>query len=872
MKEKFTQIRIRDFAGLMLVVFLLMSGIRVFAQPLMVDNFEYTIGTNLTDNGWLAHSGEGTEPQTVTDGLSFDGYSGTGVGGAALLDNNGEDVHRSFEGPTSGVVYASFMVNPTGNGMAGYFIHFAPNPFSTTYYTRVWINATGDGLGLGTAPETFVPITAGQTTLVVMKYDFNTTTSSLYVFNSFPSAEPATADAQFVETASISNVGSIGLRQFNAAEHLVVDGIRVATTWADAVAAAGGNPIVASPTFNPPAGNYLNPINVAITSSTAEATVYYSTSSATGPWTVYSAPVNVSAATTIWAYGEKAGYDNSPVASASYTFNQATQVATIAELRLGATDGTVYQLTGEAFLTFKATTRNQKYIQDATAAIMIDDPSGKITTAYNLYDGITGITGTLTLYNNMLEFVPTMDPGAATSTNNTVTPVVVTLSNLNDSYQAKLVKVSMVDFVAEGTFAASTNYDITDAGGTGVFRTQYGDLDYIGTTIPTEVLDVTGVVLQYQTTMQLVARSLADFGGQPVTDPTISSIILPQFIEGAVPNNNRVPFAYHASLSNLTPSATYRYYNKIVVGTDSPTSNGAGNCIFVNPATGTFTRTSSPSLATAGQYGEFTTDASGNFSGWFVTEPTGNASRFKPGTDIFVRIMLNDGANGTVEATRLTSTESIKVLGFYAASADSTGTAIRGISEYNAKNFVFLYDNTAGTGRPLYGTQVETSEVDFLAVGSYAAFYTSDVANVDGAWGGIIPNVNAAGVKRIEERSLTTGAIVSNNTSDNGVWGTTDTKNPSGGLDNVLVINTTLGVDSPAVEIGKIFANGKILKIELSSSINGQVQLINLYGQQVAGFSINGNSASYSVNAPAGIYIVRILNDNASYSSKVMLK
>lgn len=138
--------------------------------------------------------------------------------------------------------------------------------------------------------------------------------------------------------------------------------------------------------------------------------------------------------------------------------------------------------------------------------------------------------------------------------------------------------------------------------------------------------------------------------------------------------------------------------------------------------------------------------------------------------------MLNDGANGTVEASRLTSTESIKVLGFYAASADSTGTAIRGISEYNAKNFVFLYDNTAGTGRPLYGTQVETSEVDFLAVGSYAAFYTSDVANVDGAWGGIIPNVNAAGVKRIEERSLTTGAIVSNNTSDNGVWGTTDTK------------------------------------------------------------------------------------------------
>lgn len=354
--------------------------------------------------------------------------------------------------------------------------------------------------------------------------------------------------------------------------------------------------------------------------------------------------------------------------------------------------------------------------------------------------------------------------------------------------------------------------------------------------------------------------------------PVISGYILTRFIEGATPSNqNRLPFAFRATLSNLLPSSTYRYYNKIISGTDGETYNGAGNCIFVNSATEEFTRTTSTSLTTPGQYGEFTTDANGSYSGWFITEPTGNA-RFKPGNEIFMRIMLNDGAGGTTEATRLTISEGVKILGFYTHAADSTGTAVRGISTSSPKNFVFIYDNAGGNGRPLYGTHVETSGINFIA-GTYAAFYAEDVAGTDGAWGGIIPNNNAAGVRLIEERSIATGNVIASYTSENGDWHGVNTVNPTGGIDNVLVINTTLGIDNkPAEAFGKIFSYGNLISVSLRQPVTGVMEIISLQGKVAIRKSFSGSDFNVTTELPAGIYIVRIVSDRGQITGKVMLK
>ncbi len=271
--------------------------------------------------------------------------------------------------------------------------------------------------------------------------------------------------------------------------------------------------------------------------------------------------------------------------------------------------------------------------------------------------------------------------------------------------------------------------------------------------------------------------------------PTLTDVIVPQYIQGINgTNSHRIPFAFRVTFNNLTPNATYRFINQIVAAADASTVNGSGNPIYVG-ADGTFRQTTSPGMTTAGQYGEFTTDASGSYTGWFMSEPTGN-DRFTPGNEVFLRIRINDGNNGTTAVNYFTTASSVKVINFGTDNSNANqGTAVRGVTDAGSKNFVFLYDNPEGTGRPIAGTSIESTGINWVALTSYAAFYRNDVAGVNGSWGTIIPNVSPNGVKCIAELSLTSGNLVNSVSSSDGQWGATNTVNPTGGTTNVLVIN-----------------------------------------------------------------------------------
>ncbi|NUP88931.1 MAG: hypothetical protein HUU25_03815 [Candidatus Sumerlaeia bacterium] len=278
---------------------------------------------------------------------------------------------------------------------------------------------------------------------------------------------------------------------------------------------------------------------------------------------------------------------------------------------------------------------------------------------------------------------------------------------------------------------------------------------------------------------------------------SLTEVIVPQFIEGINGTNaNRIPCAFRVTLSGLTPSATYRYFNQVVIGTDTATTNGAGNVIFVQTP-GAWTRSTSPSLATAGNHAEFTADGSGEYMGWFVSEPTGNA-RFTPGNQVFFRIMLNDGAGGTTVAERVTTASPVTVLNL-AASGPNTGTALRCTSAYSAGNFALLYDNTAGTGRPLSATFVESDGTLNTTANSYALFYSDSVEAVAGAFGTLVPNALPTGVQRIEERGRTTGAAVQFGTDADGVWGAENTVNPSGGTTALVIAGSLVPAELSAL-------------------------------------------------------------------------
>ena len=211
-------------------------------QVLLDENFAYPAGDLITAHGWVAHSGGGTNPITVnTNGLTFPGYIDSGIGNAALVDNTGEDDNKTFVVQSSGIIYTAMMVNVTTTA-AGYFFNIGPDPISTTFRGRVFMDATnhfGISVGSGTASYSASTYTPGTTYLLVVKYEIVAGTTndivSLFVFDTtIPATEPLPTIGPLTDaTQADINPGSVALRQFLASQNVLVDGIRVGTTWTD---------------------------------------------------------------------------------------------------------------------------------------------------------------------------------------------------------------------------------------------------------------------------------------------------------------------------------------------------------------------------------------------------------------------------------------------------------------------------------------------------------------------------------------------------------------------------------------------------------------------------------------------------------------
>ena len=231
-----------------------------------------------------------------------------------------------------------------------------------------------------------------------------------------------------------------------------------------------------------------------------------------------------------------------PAVTATVTFTIAgiTNVATIADLRAG-TLNSYYNLTGTAVVShvriptatvLVATTRNQKFIQDQTGGILIDDSAGKITSTLVEGDAITNIPGQLVPYNGILEFVPLQNQ-AAVSQNNTIVPEPVSLTDFNanvNNYECELLQFNNITIdgtvastgvwtalAAGAVFTTATSYRVTDGTTTSILRTGFNEADYIGTAVPTT--GFSAIALGYDnvntttsvSTPQFIVRKLADF-------------------------------------------------------------------------------------------------------------------------------------------------------------------------------------------------------------------------------------------------------------------------------------------------------------------------------------------------------------------------
>jgi len=374
-----------------------------------------------------------------------------------------------------------------------------------------------------------------------------------------------------------------------------------------------------------------------------------------------------------------------------------------------------------------------------------------------------------------------------------------------------------------------------------------------------------GTYINYKTdgTIPQISRTTA-------SGPTIVEIILPQYIQGLNgTNNQRLPWACRLKLENLVANSTYKYFGQFVVSTDDASTNGAGIGWFVN-SDNTISRNTSVGMSTEGAYSEFTTDANGSYTGWFMGEPSGN-TRFTPGNNLYYRIMLNDGAGGSSVTMRLTTANSFRVINFGTEENVNQGTFLYGVSRSPAKNFVFVYDNVEGTGRPIAGSIIENDGLDLSNVTQILPSYKTNVDNVDGAWGVIIPNSVGAkgfsGIKRIESRNLSDGDLYAQATDSDGVWPSgVNTVNPTGGDQTPIALGTndaTLPVELSAFT-ANINSQGGITVMWVTQSETG------VNGYYVNRATVNDLSAAVRISSliPASNTSqqqVYVYNDNELY-------
>lgn len=208
-----------------------------------------------------------------------------------------------------------------------------------------------------------------------------------------------------------------------------------------------------------------------------------------------------------------------PAQNATVTFTVASYntVADLAALRadvIANGAGKYYQVSSNPVITYARATRNQKYIQDATAGILIDDLPGTITTSMVNGDAISGLKGQTSLFSGVLQLLPTVNATVASS-GNTVTPQVVTAANIIaniEAYESELVRINNATFTAAdgvAAFVVNTNNNLND-GTDLVFRTSFPEANYIGQVIPSGAANRVVLVAEFNGTAQVVSRNLAD--------------------------------------------------------------------------------------------------------------------------------------------------------------------------------------------------------------------------------------------------------------------------------------------------------------------------------------------------------------------------
>jgi len=323
-----------------------------------------------------------------------------------------------------------------------------------------------------------------------------------------------------------------------------------------------------------------------------------------------------------------------------------------------------------------------------------------------------------------------------------------------------------------------------------------------------------------------------------IAQPALVETLFPQYMVSANATT-RIPTYALIRFDNLQPNTAYRY----AVGADSVpgvTGIGAGNNIHYNANQNTLEyNAASRDLMSPGNYSQFVTGV-GETSKvlWLNLVATSNI-RFTEGKNMYWIVSMRDSTRQI--DTRISSASFTRAW-YYGTTANKLTGIVDSNSRLAPKSIICLYDNTTGTGNPLSTAMVQDDGTTMVApVPYYAA-----IDNTRGAWATVIPNGLPNGVRRVEQRSLITGAIIDFWTDNDGVWDPVNTVNPNGGL-------AAIGFRTPSIEVstdisGSNYCTNTATQIRWNARGVGNVHI------QISRNGINYTSLVTNVVASLGTY------------------
>lgn len=240
---------------------------------------------------------------------------------------------------------------------------------------------------------------------------------------------------------------------------------------------------LAVPTFDPASGaSFADQLAVSI--SAAEGAAIYYTLDGSAPTKdsnkYEGAPIVLTATTTIKAFAAKDGMNDSPVATATYTKDEA--IETIEDLiKAGLEDETTeFTYSGKAVVTY--VNGANLYVRDETASILV---YGTLDRTYEQGDVLSGFKGTFKNYFSTYELMANKASFTDPVGTETVEPYEMTIEQITSADQNEYVVIRGVSNTAEAISQNGKTLALYDKFKVGIPETE-------------ELKDVTGIVSWYQ--------------------------------------------------------------------------------------------------------------------------------------------------------------------------------------------------------------------------------------------------------------------------------------------------------------------------------------------------------------------------------------